>query len=575
MEPVITFTDKHASPLRPLRAPASYSFSMLDTYRSCPAKWMATKRVDRPVQPDDPLVTGSIVHGMLQLAVQQPQVDEPDWPRLAGEAIRMLRMERARRGWGDDPAPAVGLEDGRQADEEYWATAAVLKLQGFHLSDALGRDLRPAGVEERLDGEWEGIRFNGRGDYRDQTNVIVDWKTGRIPSNSRHADQLRLYTHLYRQNGVTVDSACDVYVEHRDRRPVDLTDETMGATLHGLVLAARRLARDVEHNRFGFKPGGLCGWCPLANVCPAAHVVSAKAMAQAHRQPIQAGDPRFPLLTPSADACEKVGCATSTVDEAPSRKEPTMTGTDSLLSLLTGGGTPTPVSTAKPQSAEWTANPPAATPQPDPWATDQGREAMAAWGINTDTTPTTPATPAPMVVEATPETAGPATPVTPSPVAQPAQPTAANTPATQPAAHGAYRFEQHRPYDPTWLGADTINIAGYGWLRWQDLLAHAIRLTNGDMSQAEPILQLLSKAVWSIARTVYGKDATPDIPGLKDGQPQTDLWFTWLDTTMARDSLRMLGVLLDLQPDGEDVKTRVGCAARDTTRVMSMANTLL
>lgn len=576
MEPVITFTDRQATPLRPLRLPASFSFSMLDTYRSCPAKWMATKRVERTVQAEDPLVTGGIVHGMLQLAVQQPQVDEPDWPRLAREAIRMLRMEREQRGWGDDPTPAVELEDGRWTDEEYWATAAVLKLDGFRLSDALGHELRPAGVEEQLAGEWEGVGFNGRGDYRDQSGVLVDWKTGRIPSNSRHADQLRLYTHLYRQNGVSVDSAFDVYVEHRDRRPVDLSDDMMDHTLHGLVLAARRLARDVEANRYGYKPGGLCGWCPLANVCPAAHVVSAKALAQAHGQPIQAGDPRFPLLTPAVDACERVECATSTADEATIRKEPIMTGTDSLLSLLTGGGAPTPVSTANPQSAEWTANPPAVTPQADPWDTEPGREAMAAWGINTGTTtPATPATPAPTVVVATPETTGPATPVTPSTVTQPAQPPMASAPAIQPAAHEPYRFEQHRPYDPTWLGADTINIAGYGWLRRQDLLAHAIQLANGNMEQVTPILQLLSKAVWSISRTVYGTDATPDIPGLKDGRPQTDVWLAWLDTTMARDSACMLGVLLDLQPDGEDVKTRVGRAARDATRSMSMANALL
>lgn len=571
MEPVITFTDRQATPARPLRPPASFSFSMLDTYRSCPAKWMATKRVGRRVQADDPLVTGGVVHGMLQLSVQQPQVEEPDWPRLAREAIRMLRTEREQRGWGDDPAPSIRLEDGRLTDETYWATAAALKLDGFRLSDALGHALEPAGVEEQLAGEWEGIRFNGRGDYRDRTNVLVDWKTGRIPSNSRHADQLRLYTHLYRQNGVSVDSAFDVYVEHRDRRPVDLSDDMMGHTLHGLVLAARRLSRDVERNRYGYKPGGLCGWCPLANVCPAAHVVSAKAMAQAHRQPIQTGDPRFPFLhTPVADACEPVERATSTVDEAAIRKEPIMTGTDSLLSLLTGGGTPTPVSTATPQSAEWTANPPAPAPQPDPWTTDQGKEAMAAWGINTDTTPdtTNPPAAAPDTTESQPVT--PATPIMPNPVAQSAQETAASAPA-----HGPYRFEQHHPYDPTWLGADTINIAGYGWLRRQDLLAHAIRLANGDMDQAEPILQLLSKAVWSISRTVYGKDATPDIPGLKDGRPQTDLWLTWLDTTMARDSARMLGVLLDLQPDGEDVKTRVGRAARDATRAMDMANTLL
>ena len=130
-----------------------------------------------------------------------------------------------------------------------------------------------------------------------------------------------------------------------------------------------------------------------------------------------------------------------------------MTGTDSLLSLLTGGGTPTPVSTANPQSAEWTANPPAPAPQPDPWTTDQGKEAMAAWGINTDTTPDTtePPAAAPDTTESQPVT--PATPIMPNPVAQSAQETAASAPA-----HGPYRFEQHHPYDPTWLGADRKSV---------------------------------------------------------------------------------------------------------------------
>lgn len=127
---------------------------------------------------------------------------------------------------------------------------AARRLQGFRLTDALDGPLHPAGVEEALHGEWDGIRFTGRGDYRDTTGVVVDWKTGRVPQYAdgarTHANQLRLYAHLYEQMGVHITGARDVYVEHRTHVAAKLDARLMNAARHTYVDGARDMMRVLE-----------------------------------------------------------------------------------------------------------------------------------------------------------------------------------------------------------------------------------------------------------------------------------------------------------------------------------------
>lgn len=126
---------------------------------------------------------------------------------------------------------------------------------------------------------------------------------------------------------------------------------------------------------------------------------------------------------------------------------------------------------------------------------------------------------------------------------------------------------KQRPYDPTW-GAHGINMAGYGWLRLQDMSQALIGCPNATTSDLIRLIQ----GAWAAARTAYGPGAAPDIPGLADGAPQPEPLFAWLDTAAARDTVRaLLAWFTQPTDDGMPVDGRIGQAARHAAHTLAMA----
>ncbi|WP_241218127.1 RecB family exonuclease [Bifidobacterium castoris] len=498
--------DGTATPTARIDPPARFSHSTLTAWTQCPARWAADRLIGREPADADPLILGTIVHRAIQKAMDEPGVAAPDWRALTADAITLLRAEHDHDGRGKDPAPPITLQDGTRATDAYWAHLAWRKIRDFRLTDALGRTPRPAATEQHVEGEWDGIRLHGYVDYRDEAGILIDWKTGRIPAFAdaarTHADQLRLYTHLYATMGVPVHAARDVYVEQRDLRAADLSAEAMDATRARIVAAATDMtaALDAHTQRLRLHPSALCPWCPLANVCPAARIDGAKARRAAAAQPVAAHDPRFVRTH-----------AHATNDGKETRMD--------LSAFLMGEAAAT--------SAPTRPDPPAPAAGTDPWATPAGREALAQWGIVDDTADTTP------------------------------EPRTGKVPEPHPAAPP--RMAEGKPWEATWDGT-TLNPAGYGWSRWVDITLDAMTLACDD-TDACTTATLIVQAAWAAARTALGEGGAPDIPGLAEGRPMAEPLFAWLDTTVARDTLRILRTLLDHDTQGTACE-RIGRAAR-------------
>lgn len=482
--------------------PRHASFSSLDSWRSCPGRWLAGRALPRRYEWDSPLVLGSLAHGALQLAVtRQPDVTRPDWHALVEAAVPMLREENRATGWKPDPIPDGVLKpDSTPMTEADWVDGAAAKLEGFRLTDVFGVPLHPAAAEQELHETVWGIPLTGSVDYRDAERGVVDWKTGRKPDRDsgkmRHADQLRVYKALLETAGVCeVRRARDVYVEHRTFETADLSDEAMAATGSRMARAWDEMNRCVGMGEFPLRPSGLCGWCPLANACPAATLYGAKARAAAAKQ-WPADDARFRQTRPVADPMAGFGLPAGTQGgDEDTRKE---TGVDLLEDLLGGAPAPKPKPVKPAEPAKGV----------DPWETAAGKAALEKWGVPG---------------KAEPAQAGPAGKAEPK---EPEPPT-------------GKRLVFGKPFEPTVAGPDALNANAYGFSASIMLSATAAIMCGSALAGRTRDTELLVlRLEWAAARTVFGANV-PDVPGLADSAPEPAALGRWLDSTLARDTNRV------------------------------------
>lgn len=521
---ILEFDETDGTVRADVARPRHASFSSLDSWRSCPGRWLAGRALPRRYEWDSPLVLGSLAHGALQLAVtRQPDVAHPDWHALVEAAVPMLREENRATGWKPDPIPdGVAKPDGSPMMEADWVDGAAAKLDGFRLTDVFGVPLHPAAAEQELRETIWGIPMTGSVDYRDAERGVVDWKTGRKPDRDsgrmRHADQLRVYKALLETAGVCeVRRARDVYVEHRTFETADLSDEAMAATGSRMARAWDEMNRCVGAGEFPLRPSGLCGWCPLANACPAATLYGAKARAAAARQ-WPADDARFRLARPATDPVAGFGLPTGTQDGGENtRKE---TGVDLFEDLLDGtpAPKPEPVKSAEPERGV------------DPWETAAGKAALEKWGVPGKAEPAQ-AEPGGKAEPAQAEPTGKAEPKEPEPTGK------AESGKAEPA--GGKRLVFGKPFEPTVRDGDALNANAYGFSASIMLSATAAIMCGSALSDRTRDTELLVlRLEWAAARTVFGANV-PDVPGLADGDPEPAALGRWLDSTLARDTNRV------------------------------------
>lgn len=510
--PLMTFDPAAGVARASLPRPGRASFSMLDKWMSCPARWAAEKLMPKPRLWGSPLVLGGIVHAALELACATPDVVAPDWRALCAKGVGVEYGRWRMRGWGDEPIPSgVAMPDGSPAMQDDWVAAAALKLSGFVLTDALGRVLEPAALEQDLEADVDGIPLRGAVDYRDVDGTVVDWKTGGTPkyrdARRRHADQLRLYRLMLEADGVCeVRAARDVYVEHHAWAAADLSDAACTDTVSRFHHAWDGIVRATGADGSGvlpLRPSGLCAWCPVARACPLARIVPSGQ--RDVLSSVGPDDPRVGFAGTHTGGWNHVG------------KEPVMLdlfGLDAPVAE-TKTGEVKPAAVARPRAG-------LPEPAPDPWETPQGRETMDRWmGSGPGEDPWNP----------TPE---------PKPEPEAAEPAPAETGVT---------LTERKPYDPSWSDG-RANVAGYGFTQLTLTFARAGLLADGHADRIRPIALELLRVQWAAARKAYGP-IVPDVPGLADGRPERSALFAWLDSTLARDVERVIRLILDSDGDGE------------------------
>ncbi len=251
-----------------LALPRSLSPSKVSSFTDC-ALAFRFNAIDKLPEPPSPhTVKGTLVHSALE--------------RLFWEHPRGARGTEAAHGalddaWraleGDPELEALGLgDDERRA---FVADAHALVDNYLRLEDPDGVDA--IGVELSFEADIGGPRLRGIVDRLDRDDdgelVVVDYKTGRVPSENNERSRLG-GVHFYAL-------LCESVLGRRPARvrllylrgPLSIEAVPSEQSLRGSQQRAGAVWSAIERacasEDFRPKPSGLCSWCHYQPLCPA------------------------------------------------------------------------------------------------------------------------------------------------------------------------------------------------------------------------------------------------------------------------------------------------------------------
>ncbi len=241
--------------------------SKLATYADCPRRYRFAY-VDRPAPPKGPpwahTSLGSAVHAAMRSWWELPL------PRRTSAAVRQLLYGHwSPAGFRDDEQSA-----GWRARAAGWLTDYVT---GLDPAD------EPVGTERQVAATTERLALSGRVDRIDQRGdelVVVDYKTGRVPSTedeARGSPALAAYVLGVRR---TLRRSCSrVELHHLPSGTVAAFEHT-DRSLANHVRRAEDVAADIgaatealeagqdPDEAFPAVPGRQCSWCDFRPSCP-------------------------------------------------------------------------------------------------------------------------------------------------------------------------------------------------------------------------------------------------------------------------------------------------------------------
>jgi putative RecB family exonuclease len=230
------------------------SYSAIDTYETCPARYRYRYRDRVPAGPSPILAFGDSLHRALYRFHSRPV---PVAPSLA-ELLEML----------DDVWIADGLAE---AEQTAYREHARQVLAQYHRDNAADYRI-PAALEYRFQIDVEGVAISGVIDRMDRLPgggyEIIDYKTNRrLPPRSRvDADlQLSIY-HLAAREiwGIEPERLTLYYLLPGQRMTTSRTLADVGALRRRIAAVAER----IELGRFEPRENPVCGWCDYRHLCP-------------------------------------------------------------------------------------------------------------------------------------------------------------------------------------------------------------------------------------------------------------------------------------------------------------------
>ncbi|MFI5291802.1 MAG: ATP-dependent helicase [Candidatus Limnocylindrales bacterium] len=242
--------------------PLVLSFSALDTYLACPARYRYRHLLRVPEPAHHALGVGSALH----------------------QAVAAFNISRMRGRPLDDAGIVAALDAhwsgegflSRDHEEARYAASRSAVLR-FRATDLAAGSPPAASVESRFSVAIEGVRVDGRYDRVDVTDegvVITDYKSSdvrdpaRARQRARDSLQLAIYALAHEATEGTPPVAVDLHFLESGvvgRAPID------GQRLDMARSKVRTVARGIGEGDFAPRPDVMtCRTCPFRGICPAA-----------------------------------------------------------------------------------------------------------------------------------------------------------------------------------------------------------------------------------------------------------------------------------------------------------------
>jgi DNA helicase-2/ATP-dependent DNA helicase PcrA len=238
------------------------SFSQVDDYLACPARYRLRHELRVPTPAHHALVVGNAMHqGVAVANLARRRGEHPDEAAVLGAF---------RSAWVSEGFLSPEHEAGRFA-------AGEAALRSFLDAARLEPDRRIVGVEQPFDVRIGSDRVRGRFDAVARTpagTVITDYKSGdirdaaRARQRARSSLQLAIYALAHQAETGETPAAVELHF---------LDGGTVGATTLSEAQLERTkgkvatVADGIRAGRFDPTPGyPACQWCPYRRICPAA-----------------------------------------------------------------------------------------------------------------------------------------------------------------------------------------------------------------------------------------------------------------------------------------------------------------
>ena len=253
------------------------SYSSINTYETCPAKFRFQYEERLPQSPSPALSFGDSLHRALHRFHDRPVPVAPSLPEL----LDILDAVWVSDGFADASEEMAYHDHGRRVLEQY------------HHENA-GSYRIPAALEFRFQIEAEGVTLSGVIDRMDRIPgggyEIIDYKSNRrLPPQDRIDGDLQLSIYFLAARevwGIEPEKLTLYYLLPGERMSTTRTAGDVDALRRRIGTVAERIAA----GRFEPHVNPLCGWCDYQPVCPIFR----------HREEKRGGDPA-PRMTELVD----------------------------------------------------------------------------------------------------------------------------------------------------------------------------------------------------------------------------------------------------------------------------------